>query len=290
MPKEVPGAWPPHPPRPPVPPPSAPVSPVPVPAATRAEEDSGSHNRSTAKPASPLGCRRTNGAGGPGRPKAASRLRAHETPASPPPRRADGVGGGAPAPLRNAGYAGRAVGPGSPPRGHEGHRSSPETLGRTPPPAVRATSAEPGPVRRARCAAAHTGPARLRTPPAAAAAAAAATASVPRLREQNKQPCRRRQRTDVTAHAARAAPRHRRARRARPAGPPSCRELRRSRRQVKITWVSVPSSYIVVHNPLNSRNAESGATTTTTHKTAAIMERRTQNRCNNGEEDTKLLQ
>lgn len=55
-----------------------------------------------------------------------------------------------------------------------------ETLGRTPPHAVR--DAKPGPVRRARRAAALTGPARPRAL-LAASAAAAATASVPRLRE-----------------------------------------------------------------------------------------------------------
>ncbi|XP_076775757.1 uncharacterized protein LOC143435924 [Arvicanthis niloticus] len=124
----------------------------------------------------------------------------------------------------------RAVpwGPGSPPRGREGHRSSPETLGRTPPHAIRDACAKPGPVRRARCAAALTGPARPRAPPAAAAAAAAAaTASVPRLRES---------RTNSPAAAASAlmSPRTLRARprviaasrRARPAGPPKSGELR----------------------------------------------------------------
>ncbi|XP_036158347.1 translation initiation factor IF-2-like [Myotis myotis] len=95
-------------------------------------------------------------------------------PASPRPPypRADGVGTGAPAPLRNAAF-----------RRPEGHWSSPETLGRTPPPPAAAASswscyAAPGPARRS---AALTGPARRRAPPAAATVAA--TASAPRLRE-----------------------------------------------------------------------------------------------------------
>lgn len=141
----------------------------------------------------------------------------------PPHPRADGVGGGAPAPLRNAGYAGRAVGaPGSPPRGREGHRSSPETLGRTPPHAVR--DAKPGPVRRARCArCAH----RPRSPAGTAGSRCRSRSrrhcfGSSAAGEQNKQPCRRRQRTDVTTHAARAAPRHRRRRRRRRPACASC--------------------------------------------------------------------
>ncbi|XP_037591019.1 translation initiation factor IF-2-like [Cebus imitator] len=102
-------------------------------------------------------------------------------------------------------YAGRAASPRRPPsavRRPERHRSSPETLGRTPPPpavsplpspAPRAACAAPGPARRSPDL---TGRARPRAPPAAAAAAAAATASALRLREN---------RTNSPAAAAAAA-------------------------------------------------------------------------------------
>lgn len=119
--------------------------------------------------------------------------------------------------------------PGSPPRGREGHRSSPETLGRTPPHAVRDACAKPGPVRRACCAAALTGPACLRAPPAAAAAAAAAaaTASVPRLRESRTNSPAAAASALMSSRTLRARPRViAAARRARPVGPPRSRELR----------------------------------------------------------------
>lgn len=159
---------------------------------------------------------RRGDAGGP-------QARARVAPASPPPCGADGVGAGAPAPLRNAGDAGRAAGPLRPPRAArrpEGHWSSPETLGRTPPPlAARRrcllvgllcdAGARPPrpPLRRAhrpRLPAGTAGSRHRRSRRFGYSAAG----------EQNKQPCRRRrrrrQRTDVTAYAARAAPFRRR--------------------------------------------------------------------------------
>nr|XP_030736294.1 uncharacterized protein LOC115865554 [Globicephala melas] len=157
---------------------------------------------------------RRGDAGGP-------QARARVAPASPPPRRADGVGAGAPAPLRNAGYAGRAAELRRLPRAvrrPEGHRSSPETLGRTPPPPAAAAPSSSGCLRGAGARPPFRRAHRPRLP--------AGTAGSRRCRshhfgssvagEQNKQPYRRRrrrrrrQRTDVTAHAARAVTRCRR--------------------------------------------------------------------------------